>query len=132
MAELFTLLVLVSVGLAPVPAEPPQDPLGWGYLGVAPAGGRPLRLGTVQPGTPADKAGLQIGDELLSVGKLPADDWQEITETICRSRPGTLIRIKVRRNGEEKTIFVRLGTRPLPPELPAPEFRQRPPVAPDR
>ncbi|HET6572623.1 MAG TPA: PDZ domain-containing protein, partial [Fimbriiglobus sp.] len=77
-------------------------------------------------------AGLQIGDELLYVGKLRADDWQEITETICRSRPGTLIRIKVRRNGVEKTIAVRLGTRPLPPELPLPEFRHRLPSTPDR
>jgi S1-C subfamily serine protease len=131
MSELFTLLVLVSVGLAPVPAEPPQDPLGWGYLGVA-ADPRSLRISTVQPGTPADKAGLQVGDELLYVGKERAEDWQEITEQICRTRPGTLIRIKVRRNGEEKTIAVRLGSRPPPPELPVPEFRRRPPVTPDR
>jgi regulator of sigma E protease len=123
---LLTLLVLVSMGLAPVPADPPQDPLGWGYLGVAPAaGGLPLRLGTVQPETPADKAGLQIGDELISVGKLKAKDWLEITEFVCRSRPGTLIQVKVRRNGEEKAIWVRLGTRPMPPELPIPEFRHQ-------
>jgi S1-C subfamily serine protease len=131
MAELFTLLVLVSVGLAPVPVEPPQDPLGWGYLGVA-AEPRSMRLSTVQPGTPADKAGLQVGDELLSVGKMRAEDWQEITEHICRCRPGTLIRVKVRREGEEKTVLVRLGTRPPPPELPVPEFRRRSPATPDR
>lgn len=132
MSELFTLLVLVSVGLAPVPAEPPQDPLGWGYLGVAPAGGNPIRLGTVQPGTPADKAGLQIGDELLYVGTMRAEDWQDITEYVCRCRPGTLIRVKVRRGGEEKSILVRLGTRPPPPGVAIPTFRRRPPAAPDR
>jgi S1-C subfamily serine protease len=131
MPELFTLLVLVSVGLAPVPAEPPQDPLGWGYLGVA-AERQSLRISTVQPGTPADKAGLRVGDELLSVGKARAEDWDDITERICRCRPGTLIRIKVRRDGEEKTVTVRLGSRPLPPVLDAPVFRKGPPAAPDR
>ena len=131
MAELFTLLVLVSVGLAPVPAEPPPDPLGWGYLGVAPEV-RTMKLSTVQPGTPAARAGLQVGDELLSVGKVKAEDWQEITETICRTRPGTVVLIKVRRDGDEKTIPVRVGTRPPPPELPVPEFRSRPHNTPDR
>lgn len=131
MPELFTLLVLASVGLAPVPAGPPQDPLGWGYLGVA-AEPRSLRISTVQPGTPAEKAGLQVGDELLYVGNQKAEDWQDITEQICRTRPGTLVRIKVRRNGEEKAVAVRLGTRPPPPELPVPEFRRRPLTTPDR
>jgi S1-C subfamily serine protease len=131
MSELFTLLMLVSVGLAPVPAEPPQDPLGWGYLGVA-ADPRSLRISTVQPGTPADKAGLQVGDELLYVGKMRAKDWDDITEHVCRSRPGTMIPVKVRRNGEEKTIVVRLGTRPLPPALDLPKYRSRGPTTPDR
>ncbi|HVK18656.1 MAG TPA: PDZ domain-containing protein [Fimbriiglobus sp.] len=132
MAELFTLLVLVSVGLAPVPAEPPPDPLGWGYLGVAPEAGG-MRLAVVQPGTPAAKAGLQKGDELISVGTVAARDWQDITEYVCNTRPGTVIRVKVRRDGEEKSIPVRIGIRPPPsPDLPAPQFRRRLPAAPDR
>ncbi len=129
--ELLTLLVLASVGLAPVPADPPPDPLGLGYLGVAPEPGS-MRLATVQRGTPAFKAGLQVGDELVKVGTLPARDWQEVTEYVCTCRPGTLIRVEVRRDGETKMIPVRLGVRPPPPEVPPPQFRRRPTVPPDR
>src|ERR671910_291629 len=105
MSELITLLMLVSIALAPVPAETPQDPLGWGYLGVA-ADPRLLRLTTIQPGTPAEKAGLQVGDELLTVGKMRAENWDDVTEHICRCRPGTVILVKVRRDGVEKSIPV--------------------------
>jgi S1-C subfamily serine protease len=126
MSEWLTLLVLTSVGLAPVPAAPPPDPLGWGYLGVAPEPGS-MRLQTVQAGTPAEKAGLRPGDWLIKVGSLKSLDWSEITDYICTCRPGTLIRVEVRRGEEMKVFTVRLGVRPA--DLgPPPLIRQLPPT----
>lgn len=115
-------LVAVSVGLAPVPPEPTPDPLAWGYLGVRVDAGS-LRLSGVEPGTPAAKAGLQSGDEIVRIGDLAPTTFQEVAEHISSFRPGSLLRVVVRRDGEERSYVVRLGVRPG--ELGIPPVRGR-------
>jgi S1-C subfamily serine protease len=119
-------LVALAVGLAPVPADPPPDPLAWGYLGVQVDPGT-LRINDVRPGTPAAKAGLQASDEFVRVGELRPQTFDEVAEHIGTFRPGSTLKVEVRRGSERKTFSVRLGVRP--PEFPAPPpIRPRVPV----
>jgi S1-C subfamily serine protease len=112
MIPLLKLLVVWSVvGLAPVPADPPPDPLGWGYLGVM-LTEEGLRFTTIYPNSPAAKAGLQVGDELVAVGRRKPRSQLDAILTISDHRPGSVVRLEVRRNGEPKTLFARLAARP--------------------
>lgn len=123
-------LMAFAFGLAPVPPEPLPDPLAWGYLGVRVDQGS-LRIRSVEPDTPASKAGLQPEDEFVRVGTLKPETFDEVAEHISGFRPGSLLQVEVRRGSETKTFKVRLGVRP--PELPPPPFRTRVPANdPDR
>lgn len=124
MADLMTrFVVLIVTGLAPVPAEPPPDPLAWGYLGIRVEQGT-LEVRGVEPNTPAERAGLQPGDELVKVGTLEPRSFDEVAEHISTFRPGSKLRVEVRRGDDMKVFTVRLGVRPA--DLPPPPIRTRP------
>jgi regulator of sigma E protease len=63
-------------------------------------------VGDVNPGSPADRAGLEPGDRLLAVEGVPVSNWFEFVELI-EARPGMLTEISVSREGRE---FVRSVT----------------------
>ena len=67
-------LLLLLLTLAPVPTGPAPDPLARGYLGVMVEQGV-LRISTVMPNTPADKAGLRAGDDFVKVGDLKPQNF---------------------------------------------------------
>ena len=124
MSDVFVTLMLGAASLgAPVPTDPPPDPLGWGYLGVRVNQGA-LAVSTVEPNTPAAKAGLQPGDEFVRVGTLKPHSFDEVAAHISSFRPGSMLKVEVRRNGEVKSFTVRLGSRPAglepPPVRPVP------------
>jgi S1-C subfamily serine protease len=125
---ILTLLVLASV-LAPVPADPPPDPLAWGYLGVRVATGS-LMISQIEPNTPAARAGLRVDDDLIEIGSLKPHSFDEVAEHIATFRPGTVLRVVVRRGAETKAFTIRLGVRP--PDLPTPVWSRRPLPHPDR
>ena len=126
MSDLLAMLVAAVSVLSPVPADPRPDPLAWGYLGVRFAQPGSLQIGNVEAGTPAAKAGIQPGDEFVKVGNLRAKGYEEVIEYISSFRPGTTLKIEVRRNGETKEFTVKLGVRP--PEAGVPLPRNRLPV----
>ncbi|MGL6094870.1 MAG: PDZ domain-containing protein [Fimbriiglobus sp.] len=107
---------------APVPPEPLPDPLGWGFLGIRVEAGT-LRIAGVEPGTPAEKAGLRPDDEFVRVGDLTPLSFDEVAEHISGFRPGSSMKVVVNRNGESQSVVVRLGVRPA--ELPPPPTRTR-------
>ena len=117
MSELLA-AVLTAVGvLAPVPADPPPDPLAWGYLGVR-VTPETLRISQVEPGTPAAKAGIHAEDEIVQVGTIKPRRFEEVAIHISSFRPGATMKVVVMRNGERKEFTVKLGVRPreaLPP-----------------
>lgn len=96
---------------APVPSAPVPDPLAWGYLGIR-VENLSLRVAGVEPNTPAAKAGLEAGDELVRVGHLRPRAFAEVAEHIRSFRPGSTLRVEVRRGSEEKAFTVRLAARP--------------------
>lgn len=116
-------ILAASIGLTPVPAEPLPDPLAWGYLGVRVDNGT-LMIQGVEPNTPAAKIGLQPGDQIARIGDLTPATFTEVAEHISTYRPGSRLKIVIRReNGVEKEFVVRLGVRPA--EIGPPPFRGR-------
>lgn len=102
---------------APVPADPPPDPLARGYLGITVAVGE-LAIERVEPRTPAAQAGLQPGDVLVRVGTLEPTSFEQVVLHICSFRPGAVVEVEVLRNGQRKAFKVKLASRP--PELDRP------------
>ncbi|HEY6088713.1 MAG TPA: PDZ domain-containing protein, partial [Gemmatimonadaceae bacterium] len=65
----------------------------------------------VVPGSAAEAAGVQVGDLLLSVGGISADDptWSmKFRAKYARSPEGSALPVLVRRNGREQTLDARL------------------------
>ena len=62
-------------------------------------------FGTIVPGSPAERAGLKVGDRVLEAGGKPVKFWEELVQAI-RARPGAPLRLAIDRNGERSTIEV--------------------------
>jgi len=67
----------------------------------------------VPSGTPAEKAGINEGDVIIMVDDIAIRDNSHLRNVISSSRPGDQRKIKVIRDGKEKTITVKLDE--LPP-----------------
>ncbi|MBT8396679.1 MAG: RIP metalloprotease RseP [Gemmatimonadetes bacterium] len=63
--------------------------------------------GTVEPGSPADEAGIEEGDEFLSVNGVPVEGWYGFLEAI-KPRPDERVEIQILRDGRELTRTVTL------------------------
>jgi S1-C subfamily serine protease len=101
----------LTFAVAPVPPEPPPDPLGKGYLGIT-VSNESLAVSEVQPGLPASKAGLRPGDVITRVGNHQPRVFQEVVSQICSYRPGAVIEVEVQRGKERKIFQVKLTSRP--------------------
>ncbi|MDZ7773238.1 MAG: Do family serine endopeptidase [Balneolaceae bacterium] len=108
-----------------------------GYLGIQQGGqvdatmARALGLeraqgvivGSVEEGTPAEEAGLQEGDVVISLNDNPVRDWMSFRSAIGTSQPGDTVILIVNRDGEEMEVEVTLGE--LPDELQAENMRDQ-------
>lgn len=65
-----------------------------------------LRIEGVVPGSPAEKAGILAGDELLSFDGKPVKESVDAVYLIGEKREGDTASVAVRRGGEEKTVEV--------------------------
>ncbi len=61
-------------------------------------------LHEVQPGSPADLAGFQRGDEVVRVGDFEVETPLDIERGLLDVRPGQKASVVVRRGGEEKVL----------------------------
>lgn len=89
---------------------------GYGpYLGTVPdfgeVEGGGLRLSGVRAGSPADEAGLQGGDVVVEFGGREVRDIYDYTYALRDHAPGDTVTIRVRRDGETKTLTAVLGRR---------------------
>lgn len=109
-----------------------------GFLGIylrAGSGGEPIVDGVLS-GSPAQRDGLRKDDEVLAVnGKTVTDSAGMIAE-VGQFGPGDTVAFKVRRNGQVRTLKVRLSKRPdegstkIAPKLtPAPKVKAPAPKA---
>jgi serine protease Do len=68
---------------------------------------RPLVIKKIDPGSPADEAGLKSGDDILSVNGKPPGDYIEFNRTLRESQKMTFD-MSVARGGEVRDIHVRM------------------------
>jgi membrane-associated protease RseP (regulator of RpoE activity) len=64
----------------------------------------------VIPGSPAERAGLRLGDEIRYVGDRRIRTTQELTEEIRESKPGTEVDLSIRRSGRRQIVTANLAT----------------------
>jgi C-terminal processing protease CtpA/Prc len=73
-----------------------------------------LTVTKVVPGSPAEAAGLQPGDELYALNGIVINDKNE--EALKKAKkdwqPGQTVNYTIKRNGQERPISVTLGTMP--------------------
>ncbi|VVO25606.1 Do family serine endopeptidase AlgW [Pseudomonas fluorescens] len=70
---------------------------------------------------PAQKAGLQLGDVILSIDGEPAGDGRRSMNQVARIKPTDKVSIQVMRNGKELKLTAEIGLRPPPVTTPAKE-----------
>ena len=96
-----------------------------GYLGV---GVQPVRLPdalvenlgqetglilvSVEPGSPADKGGLTLGDSLLSLDGNPLRRLDELLDLLSHDLVGREVALRILRAGEAREVKVKIGERP--------------------
>jgi serine protease Do len=69
-------------------------------------------VGSVERGTPAEKAGLKPADVIVEVNGKPIESHHDLMFKIAEIEPGTKVEIKIIRDGEEKILTTTLGERP--------------------
>jgi hypothetical protein len=67
-----------------------------------------LKLSGVRPGGPAEKAGLQAGDIIVKFGHVEVKNIYDYTYALGEFTPGQEIDVIVLRNGEKKTLKIKL------------------------
>ena len=66
----------------------------------------------VEPDSPAARAGLLLGDAVLSVGEERLQDPGELWSLLAEDRIGEAVTLRVLRGGEPRDVQVTVGTRP--------------------
>lgn len=67
---------------------------------------QPAVIGVVQPGSPAEQAGIHPGDVIVRVGSMDIDRWEQLDIAVS-SRPEREVGITVMRDGREERLTVR-------------------------
>ena len=62
-------------------------------------------INVVEPGSPADKAGIKPGDQIVSLDGKQKPDWQDVQNTVVTS-PGRALPILVERSGKRLNLTV--------------------------
>ncbi len=98
-----------------------------GYLGVVMTGGRPgedrmRRLGWAEPGgvvitevvpdSPASRSDLRPDDIIVEFAGQPIASNANVTQAVADTVPGTVVSLKVFRQGEFVTVEVEIGAQP--------------------
>jgi serine protease Do len=68
-------------------------------------------INRVEPGSPADEAGIEVGDVILAFNGTPIDQHSELPPLVGMERPGTEAEMTVWRWGERQKLDVTLGER---------------------
>ncbi len=93
---------------------------GWLGVELAPVNTNPANLtqqagvtiARVIAGGPADKAGLVMGDVILSINNTPIQDPNTLIGVVARTAPNGSIPLVIKRDGKEQTLTITVGERP--------------------
>jgi serine protease Do len=103
-------------GYLGVRIQPMNDDLA-AALGIASNRGEFVQ--SVQPGEPAEAAGLQAGDVVVRVDGQEVTPDQTLSFIVANIAPGKRINLEIIRDGERRTLPVTVGRRPSEDELAA-------------
>jgi len=62
--------------------------------------------------SPADKAGILIGDVIVSVGKTPISDPADLLSFLSGEHIGKSLQVLILRGGEPRDVSITVGERP--------------------
>jgi S1-C subfamily serine protease len=71
-------------------------------------------LRQVEPGSPADLAGLQRQDVIRSWNQKPIHSYNSLYRMAERSNPGSVVEVALIRNGEPRSATITIGEAPTP------------------
>ncbi len=74
-------------------------------------------IGAVEPDAAADKAGIKAGDVVVKVDNKAVTSKQTLSFLVANVEPGTTIPIELIREGDSRTVNVKVGKRPSQEEI---------------
>jgi serine protease Do len=93
-----------------------------GYMGILPQeltpdmarafgmpNGHGVAVAQVTSSSPAEKAGMKVGDVITAINGTPVDDVNSFRLAVAGFAPGTTVHLKVARNGQSLDLPVTLG-----------------------
>ena len=72
---------------------------------------------SVEPGQPADKAGIKPGDVVTKVNGKDVTNDQTLSYLVANIAPGTRVPVELYREGQRRTVTLTVGKRPTDEEL---------------
>jgi serine protease Do len=69
-------------------------------------------VSSVAKGSPAERAGVERGDVIVSLDGQAVDDGNTLRNRIASTKPGATVALGLRRDGQDKTVRVTLGELP--------------------
>jgi C-terminal processing protease CtpA/Prc len=91
----------LGVGIEPVQAEKSAKKASEGVL-----------VNDIYEGSPAEKAGIQVGDIILTVDGEKAESVDQLVKLVRSKEPGGDVEVTVLRDGKQETMIATLGERP--------------------
>ena len=84
------------------------------FLGVAIASvtERGATVESVTPDSPASRAGLRRGDVIVRIGSRAIAAEGAVASAVASERPGSVVAVRLRRGGAERSLSVRLAQQP--------------------
>lgn len=109
----------------PMPADGATDelpaPMPSGYLGLTGddslEDGKGVRVVVVKIGSPAARAGLEVGDLITAIGDEPVPTVDVMHQLLSGLPVGAKVDFKIDRNRKVQTVAVTLGERPATPDI---------------
>jgi serine protease Do len=80
----------------------------------------------VEPGSPAEEAGLQVGDVIVSYNGTALDDANNLPRLVGQTKPGEQAKIEILRQGKPRTLTAQVGEMPAARTAQAPGAQGRP------
>ncbi|HEV8594862.1 MAG TPA: trypsin-like peptidase domain-containing protein [Thermoplasmata archaeon] len=82
------------------------------YYGL-PATARGVFVTSVTTGSPADVAGIHVGDVVTAIGGTPVEDLGDLVSVLGARKVGDSLEVEIERQGRRGTMKVGLGLRPF-------------------
>lgn len=80
-------------------------------------------IASIEPNSPADKAGLEVSDVVLRFNDKPIASANDLPRIVAATKPGMRVNVQVWRKGAQKDLSVMIAE--LPPDRGAPQQRSQ-------